>query len=942
MESLNTLRSATLIGRDRELAHLEEALRAASRGRGSCLLLLGEAGSGKTRLLREVASRAAQMGLPVLRGEAPAVVASPAWSVVGQALRSFTRQSTLPDDLAPFALGLHQILPEIPAPPRPAELAEDQMRMLILEGALRLVIAAAGSRGAAVLLDDIQDADPESLQFVHHAATAVPNERIVLIAAARTGEGRSIERELRAFEQRGIATVLGLHVLDARNVAALIRSILGAEPPGGLVADVMTSTDGVPLLVEHALDAHVAAGTIAIEEGNARWTGEARAHAPRTTIDYVQRRLDLASDEARAVLTTAAIAGAFDIWLLAACVGTDESAIARALRDTERTGLVELAGENVGFLHALVREAVAALTAAGDAERIRRRAERAILERGLEETAWLEARALHLEALSENEESAALLVRAGRQAFSAHAMLSAESLARRAIGLARVGPVASEARALLSETLGSLGRFEEALDIDADTGKEADPERLARMARHAVSAGRLDEAGALISRAALVGAAPGPLETLSGLLALWRGELERASASASRALELGRAAGDARVICAALDVMGRAADAAGRRDEARDSFRKWAEEAETAGLIGPRLQALMELGNLDFMSGGPADRLRAARDLAQEENAFTTQVLADLSLVWWLGHRAEIAEAVDLGDEAIAMCRRFGLDVLPHALVAAAWARERQSCGSGEGYLEEALSIAPNDVDLLILTDWTRGDSALRSGRSDLAVVAYERAMNHMRQVPSAVPPPVPFMRVAALIAARRLDEVADALEEARASPALARLYVNRMWLAVGEALAQGSAGSLEQAADIGAENGSFNRAVALILGAEVIGGEPAERWLRGALSLFDRAGAKTDAARARKLLRGLGARVPRKRRAAVSVPAELRVQGVTSSEFEVLVLVAEGLSNGEIAGRLFLSIRTVEDKVSSLLGKLGATNRAALIARGLSLSRGP
>jgi DNA-binding NarL/FixJ family response regulator len=78
-------------------------------------------------------------------------------------------------------------------------------------------------------------------------------------------------------------------------------------------------------------------------------------------------------------------------------------------------------------------------------------------------------------------------------------------------------------------------------------------------------------------------------------------------------------------------------------------------------------------------------------------------------------------------------------------------------------------------------------------------------------------------------------------------------------------------------------------------------------------------------------VLRRAGAPVPRQGRGDTPVPAELRRRGVTSREMDILQLVAQGMSNGDIARRLVLSPRTVETHVANLLAKTGAEGRAGL-----------
>jgi DNA-binding CsgD family transcriptional regulator len=106
--------------------------------------------------------------------------------------------------------------------------------------------------------------------------------------------------------------------------------------------------------------------------------------------------------------------------------------------------------------------------------------------------------------------------------------------------------------------------------------------------------------------------------------------------------------------------------------------------------------------------------------------------------------------------------------------------------------------------------------------------------------------------------------------------------------------------------------------------------GEPV-RWLRAAEAFFVERGYPALVRRARRMLGEAGAPVPRAGRGATEVPASLRELGVTSREVDVLLLVAAGCSNKEIAGELYLSPKTVERHLSSLYARTGAQNRMAL-----------
>ena len=115
------------------------------------------------------------------------------------------------------------------------------------------------------------------------------------------------------------------------------------------------------------------------------------------------------------------------------------------------------------------------------------------------------------------------------------------------------------------------------------------------------------------------------------------------------------------------------------------------------------------------------------------------------------------------------------------------------------------------------------------------------------------------------------------------------------------------------------------------------VGSPTGERLLHAAIAFFAGAGSQSPAEAARALLRAAGRPVPRRGRGQATVPAPLATAGVSSREMDVLQLLAEGLTNRQIAARLYLSPRTVEKHVERLLAKTDSPNRVALAARAAS-----
>jgi DNA-binding NarL/FixJ family response regulator len=184
------------------------------------------------------------------------------------------------------------------------------------------------------------------------------------------------------------------------------------------------------------------------------------------------------------------------------------------------------------------------------------------------------------------------------------------------------------------------------------------------------------------------------------------------------------------------------------------------------------------------------------------------------------------------------------------------------------------------------------------------------------------------------LVVTGRRDDAVQALHEARALPDdLGRWHGRPVVLAAAEALLAGDESGIDAALASATGRMPYEIALMRVMAAETLRGPASARWLRDALDTYESIPAAAHADRVRRLLRDAGGAVPRRRRAVGYVPEPLASAGVTPREAEVLRLVGDGLSNAEIAERLFLSVRTIESHVSSLLSKLQVDSRGRLTA---------
>jgi DNA-binding CsgD family transcriptional regulator len=935
---------APLVGRERELGRVRQALNDAAAGRGSCWFVVGEPGSGKTRLAAELLEEARASGFAVLAGGASGVLATPAYGLVAQTLRSPLRGSLpLAPELDAYAPGLAAILPEWPQPTWDTDFTADQRRLLAAEGVFQLLLGLARPhgggrrRGVVVCFDDLQWADPESLEVVHHLAVGVGEGPILVLGAVRLGEHSPAEALAQRLAQQRDAELLELAPLSPEDLQRLVSVLLAAPAPQPLVADVARRSAGLPLFVEELVDAYLATGVLAVRDGAVLWSGPSPGWVPPSMASWVASHLARISAAARAVVAAAAVLGRFDR-SLAEVADLPPATMEEALRLAIDAGLIDRVATGLRFHHDLVRDAVAGSLLPSQAEALHRRAAETLARHG----AAPEERAHHLEAVGERELAAGLLVQAARWSLDAHALASAEELAARALRLAPAASSATDARDVLAASLAGQGRWSEALDLDRQlvAAGRTDASVLGRMTDTALHAGRVDEAAAVLSSDAAPALPSSLRDRLQATVALARGQLESAVELAGAACRDALAQGDVVNACASLDVLGRTLDLLGRHDQAGDAFGRWAALAEEAGLVSSRLHALVSLGGHQLLRGLPATALWDAQALGLQAKCYLQLGWAELSLAYAVQFTRPAAEAIALADEAVSRARRFRLDVLPYLLVAAAGARYPLDPEAGERLLGEAFHLRPADDDLAVIAAYGRGLYALYDGRYGDAAAHWEQCVEGMRGHRGGTPNDAPAGLPVALLAAGRKDEAIQALLAARQWPIHVFEYTFQALTTLADALLNGHADQVIATVEPMRGPEPFYRAGALVAAAEISADPVRASWLREALDQFTWGGWERTAARVRRLLRAAGAPVPRARRSAAADSDTLRASGVTRREADILSLLAAGLTNADIAAQLYLSVRTVKSHVSSLLAKLGARNRTDLAARHLELQR--
>ena len=278
---------------------------------------------------------------------------------------------------------------------------------------------------------------------------------------------------------------------------------------------------------------------------------------------------------------------------------------------------------------------------------------------------------------------------------------------------------------------------------------------------------------------------------------------------------------------------------------------------------------------------------------------------------------------------AIAIAEPLGLSQVRAKAMAflAGSAGLRADVESSESYSAAAVSAAPEDRMLEGLCWGERGIGFLVAGDEESAVEPWARGMAMLAKLPYAEPAALRALWPLVLSAAgdRRAQEAVD---DARRL-GVGAFHLNRSMIGYAEAILAGRRGDLRRArelialADTGWTNCGGWADLARLLAAPAAASDgcaDVHQWLSGAVDRFQERGLGALARRSQDLL-------------ADRSPNRWSGAGVSDREAQVLQLVAQGLSNKEIATRLHLSPRTVEKHVESLLRKLGARSRTQLVA---------
>jgi DNA-binding CsgD family transcriptional regulator/tetratricopeptide (TPR) repeat protein len=962
--------SPVLVGRSGQLSALDGALAEAGQGRPSAVMVGGEAGVGKSRLVREFAERSRSAGARVLIGGclelgADSLPFTPFTAVLRELVREVGAvgvASLLPGGSSPE---LARLLPEFGTPAEPDERGEARARLF---EQMLLVLEHLAEAGPVVLvIEDMHWADRSTrdlLAFLIRNQGSLDGVLIVVTYRSddlhRTHPLRPLLAELDRVDW---VTRMALARLTRQDTGQLVAQITGREPGEDLLTAVHQRADGIPLFIEALVG-----------------DGEPGAGLPESLHDLLMAGLRRLPEETQEVVRVASAGGErIGHGLLTAVTGLDGAALGRALRPAVAANVLLTESEGYVFRHALIREAVHDELLPG--------------ERGQVHSRFAEVIAAD-----------PALVMPGRAAaeqawhwFAAHDAPRALVSAWQAAGQAERSLAHAEQLAMLSRVLELWEQVPDAAErIGADHVTV-----LEEAVRTAALAGE-DDRGILPTQAALreIDTVAEPVR--AALMLRTRGHMKFSLGRKDFAGDLEEAV---RLVPADPPSPARARVLEGLAHFTLTVHGGWdnpplrsvAEEAVTAarqsGDAATEAAALVTLACAEPISGG-VERIRAmlaeARAIASRARAFQPLLSAAITESDMLEGAGLHEQAAEVAREGLAAAREYGLGRTYGVVLANNVAEPLVSLGrwdEASEIIERSLRFFPPRLNRACI--WRlAGDIALARGdlRAVAKFVASIRSVTDDARYDAQYYLPAIRLDTELRLAQRRAADAMSVAEDAldrydmRPSPRYAwpLLVAGLRACAAGAsegALTAGSAALRERLrAEAGmlTADGLAQQAHRLTFTAEAeptddagaAWDEAARAWeaagqpyslaaallraAEAALSGGDREGGASRLRRAAELAHRLGARplsddialLARRARISLGPPDDVDTPapetdrlGLTAREFEVLRLVAAGRSNREIASELFISAKTASVHVSNILAKLGVTSRGEAAA---------
>jgi DNA-binding SARP family transcriptional activator len=363
------LASGRLVGRQRELAQLEQLWDQAQNGQGQLALVVGEPGIGKTRLIQALITHTQRQGATILRGGCYEYEATTPYLPFVEGIRAHVHMhgaDTLRAQLGPTAAELARLAPEIEVKlgvlaPSPSLPPGDE-RLRLFDNIVRFLRSLASDHGLLVFLDDLHWADRSTLVLLHYLLRHLRSNRLLVVVAYRAIEldsNHPLIDALAEWNRERLATRIALERLSRAETDELLLGLLEQENHApGFAEAIYRETEGNPFFVEEVVKALLAQEQLNATDDQQQRKGITALEIPQSIKEAIGRRLRRLSHECGEMLHTAAALGkTFAFAELASVAPANEDSLLNALDEACAAQLIRPnQADSFTFTHDKIRE----------------------------------------------------------------------------------------------------------------------------------------------------------------------------------------------------------------------------------------------------------------------------------------------------------------------------------------------------------------------------------------------------------------------------------------------------------------------------------------------------------------------------------------------------------------------------------------------------------
>lgn len=371
---LDMIAPSKLVGRAQEMALLHDCWRGAQAGHGGLVLISGEAGVGKTRLVEEFANRLRWRGTRVLWGRCYEFERTLPYQPVAEAMRTVLPTLTGGElvDLPDWTLGqVARLVPEVLERYPETESPLDQERARLFEGVAHFLTRLSSQEALLLVLEDLHWASESTLELLHYLARYLADHPVLLVGTFRSEE-IGLQHPLLTLRRRltreGLARPLRLPHLSPAAVETMVVEMSGVgDAAVPLARRLYAETEGNPFFLMEITKALFETGAIRLEQG--AWRGDfaqiskGEIPLPAGVSEAIQARVHRLKDDAQEAVRVAAVLGReFDFDLLNAVWGRGEEDTLQAVDALLRHRLIDegtgAVGRDYSFTHHKIQEAL--------------------------------------------------------------------------------------------------------------------------------------------------------------------------------------------------------------------------------------------------------------------------------------------------------------------------------------------------------------------------------------------------------------------------------------------------------------------------------------------------------------------------------------------------------------------------------------------------------